>query len=300
MASRHKVAGLGEALWDIYQDQKYPGGGPLNFSVHAALMGHESYLFSRIGDDSLGQEIIEQLNRRQVNTTFVQTDIFRQTATVKIELSKDGTPNYICSEMSAFDDIRIDSAWEEFAPQLEGIYFGLLGQRTEVSRSAVQEFLKSSKNAIKVFNVNLRKWDNYHQQTIEASLQLSDIAIMNRIECQVFKQGLNRNESDRDFLRYLLDTYQLKLIALTLGDQGCWLFSGDREELDPGYFITPIDTSGAGDAFAAGLLVKYLEGASLTDIADFANRVAAFVAQRHGAVPFWSAADLDNLAITAL
>ncbi len=56
----------------------------------------------------------------------------------------------------------------------------------------------------------------------------------------------------------------------------------------------PLDATGAGDAFAAGLVLKILQRAPLREIADFANRLAAYVYTKRGAVPAWSINDLHD------
>jgi fructokinase len=298
--TKFKVAGLGEVLWDIYDDQKFVGGSPANFAVHAALYGCESYLLSRVGDDEAGRQLVAELKRFSVNISCLQSDIFKATGKVRIRLDERGKPNYSCSESVAFDDMRLDSAWEELAPQLDAVFWGMLAQRSESSRLAVQGFLRLATKAVKLFDVNLNVWDQKKEPILLDSLQQADIIKLNRQECAVLKQGFKSSEQDLVFLRRILDQFKLKMAALTLGEHGCYLITADAQEFDPGYFITQVDASGAGDAFAAGLMIKYLEGASLPETADFANQLAAFVVQHYGAVPVWSMADLETLAVTNL
>lgn len=295
-----KAAGLGEVLWDIYDDQKFIGGSPANFAVHAALYGCDSYLLSRVGDDEPGRQLTSELKRFSVNTSCLQTDIFKPTGSVRIRLDESGKPSYTCSESVAFDDMRLDSTWEELAPQLDAVFWGMLVQRSESSRQAVQGFLRLAAKAVKLFDVNLVVWDYKKEPILLDSFEQADIIMLNRHECAVLKHGFKSSERDLIFLRRLLDQFRLKMVALTLGENGCYLITADEQEFDPGYFITQTDASGAGDAFAAGLMIKYLEGASLPETADFANRLAAFVAKHRGAVPVWSITDLETLGITDL
>ena len=101
-------------------------------------------------------------------------------------------------------------------------------------------------------------------------------------------------ESNAEFMHNLVRDHNLKMAALTLGEVGCYLVTPDAQEFDPGYYISVVDATGAGDAFAAGLTFKFLQDASLKEIADFANRLAAFVSTRHGAAPEWTMEDLDQ------
>lgn len=300
MADKFKVAGLGELLWDHYDDQKFIGGAAANFSVHAAMCGQQSYLLSRVGDDPAGRQLTAELQRFGVDQSFIQTDIFKPTASLRIRLDADGNPFYSCSESAAFDDLRLDSAWETLAPQLDGVFFTHLAQRADTARETIQRFLRLAAQAVKLFDVNLRSWDAKSERPLFAGLELADIIKVNQQECALLKQAFGSTEPDPLFLRGLIDQFKLKMAALTLGEHGCLLITEAEQELDPGYYIAPVDVSGAGDAFAAGLMVKYLEGALLAETADFANRLAAFVALHRGAVPRWTITDLETLAVTHL
>ena len=48
-----KVLSFGEILWDVYPDEKYIGGAPLNFAAHFSKLGGKSYMISALGDDAL-------------------------------------------------------------------------------------------------------------------------------------------------------------------------------------------------------------------------------------------------------
>ena len=60
------VVGIGELLWDMLPTGKKAGGAPINFVYHASRLGAEGYAISAIGDDMLGKEIIEELDRYHI------------------------------------------------------------------------------------------------------------------------------------------------------------------------------------------------------------------------------------------
>ena len=78
-------------------------------------------------------------------------------------------------------------------------------------------------------------------------------------------------------------------VVIKLGDQGCWLSTDKRDERIPAPQIEVIDTTGAGDAFAAGLLAALLEGRDLPDACRAGNAAGARIAQHLGAVAGWFA-----------
>jgi ribokinase len=76
------------------------------------------------------------------------------------------------------------------------------------------------------------------------------------------------------------------LVALKLDRDGCFIMTHTLIAHIPGQVIgTPVDTTGAGDAFNGAFLARYLTTGDATGAARFANRIGAWVAQRSGARP---------------
>ena len=78
MAASFTVVGLGEALFDIFPDMQVLGGAPLNVAVHAHQVGQaiggRGVVVSRIGQDELGRQVLQELCRRGMTRGYVQTD----------------------------------------------------------------------------------------------------------------------------------------------------------------------------------------------------------------------------------
>lgn len=294
MDEHKKIAAVGEVLWDVIDGTRHLGGAPANFLSNMARMSFAPFLFSRVGGDADGRALVLELKTRKIDVSCVQLDIFKPTATVNIDLDENGNPSYHCTENVAFDDMRIDATWEEAAPQMDVLFFGMLAQRAEASHEAIQRLLAKAPNALKVFDANIRQWNEANNRIVTQSLKAADIVKLNRDEIAVLKLGMHGPASNAEFLQRLVHDYDLKMAALTLGEVGCYLATPDEQEFDPGYYIAVVDATGAGDAFAAGMTIKYLQGANLKEIADFANRLAAFVSTRRGAAPAWTLEELDQ------
>ena len=85
-----------------------------------------------------------------------------------------------------------------------------------------------------------------------------------------------------------------KLAALTLGENGCILMDLHDVIKIKGINIKPVDTTGCGDAFAAGMIHQFLRGKSLYDVAFFSNLIGAYVALFAGATPLYALDDLEQ------
>lgn len=101
--------------------------------------------------------------------------------------------------------------------------------------------------------------------------------------------GLSRERFSGDFAA----RYGWQGICITRRAQGCALFLGGRYVGVEAYPVRVVDTAGAGDAFAPGFLYGLDRGWPLQHIGDFANRLAAVVASRAGAVPTRTPEDLE-------
>lgn len=289
-----KIAGLGEILWDVYEDAKYLGGAPANFAIHCQQLGEEGIIASRVGADPPGQEIITELRSRDLTTEYIQTDKKNSTGTVNVTLDKLGKPTFECSVDVAFDYLEMDDKLSELADTADAVLFGTLAQRHARTRDTIHAFLASAKTAFKMYDVNIRGWDNSTQAIVEKSLELANAIKLNDDELAILKKSWHKKMDDVSFLIFLINEFNLKLIALTLGSDGCILLDAHDMARESGIKIVPKDTTGCGDAFAAALMHQYLQGASLKDMAKFSNALGAFVAQFAGATPAYSKEEFER------
>jgi fructokinase len=90
-----------------------------------------------------------------------------------------------------------------------------------------------------------------------------------------------------------LQAYHLRLVCVTRGDRGSLLVADGKSATHPGFKIQVADAVGAGDAFTACLAHNLLRGATLEEINEEANRLAAWVATQVGATPSTRGRDLS-------
>jgi sugar/nucleoside kinase (ribokinase family) len=95
------VIGIGEALWDMLPEGKKLGGAPANFAYHASQFGHEAIAVSAIGQDKLGEEIVEALEEHRLPYHLDRVEY--PTGTVQVTLDAQGVPQY---------EIKTDVAWD--------------------------------------------------------------------------------------------------------------------------------------------------------------------------------------------
>jgi len=283
-------------LWDVYHDGKYPGGAPANFAYHVHHLGQDACVVSRVGRDESGDELVERLRTAGLDTSWIQRDAQRPTGSVKVNLDRQGVPKFQCAEDVAFDYIEPAPQWQSLYNTVDAVLFGTLAQRRDTSRNAIREFLTQVPSALRIYDVNIRGWDETTRHIVIDSLRLATALKLNEEECELLREAFgHKEEHPGSFLRFLVQEFELILVALTLGSQGCVLVDKEQVVYEPGFAVDVTDTTGAGDAFAAGLVVRFLDGVPLREVARFANALGALVATRKGATPGWNLTELRRL-----
>ncbi|MBQ6109309.1 MAG: carbohydrate kinase [Thermoguttaceae bacterium] len=283
-----KVLGLGELLWDVFEDSRKPGGAPANVAFQLNQLGLAGIIASRVGVDPLGEEITRFLSGMGLSTDFIQTDAGHPTGTVTVQLDATGTPSYTIHENVAWDFLELTPELEALLPTLSAVCFGTLAQRGKTTRETIQKILdRVPDDCLKVYDVNLRQ-DFFSRELLETSLQKSNVAKMNDGEMEVLKPvfGLPQDLAPVDFALNLCEKYGLAEVCITRAEKGCFLVRKDGQTADvPGKIVQVADTVGSGDSFSAALIYTMLRGSDIQTQAEFANEVGTLVATRSGGMP---------------
>ena len=280
------IVGIGEALWDVLPEGKKLGGAPANFAYHVSQFGLDSCVVSAIGEDRLGEEIIEQLNERDVKR-HIDTVPY-PTGTVQVELDQDGVPQYDIKENVAWDNIPYTAALEAIAERTRAVCFGSLAQRSIVSRTTINRFLDAvpaSNDPLIVFDINLRQ-GFYTKETLCKSMEQCNILKINDEELVTVSRLFGYPGIDlQDKCWILLGKYNLKMLILTCGINGSYVFTPGNVSFQPTPVVEVADTVGAGDSFTAAFIASILKGKSIAAAHATAVNVSAYVCTQNGAMP---------------
>ena len=291
-----KAVAIGEILWDIFGETKYLGGAPFNFSYFAGILGAESRIISRIGDDELGREILLTLRKRGIDSNHIQIDCLHPTGKVLVDIPASECPKYNIIKDVAYDYLKAKKEDIELVRKSDILCFGTLAQRNQKGRETIQFLVKEAKRALIIYDINIRQ-NFYSKEIIETSLYLSNILKLNKEEMTFLKDllGFDKSISDKDASLQIIDKYKLKLVCLTDGERGCSVFSKEKTIFSKAIEVKVKDTVGSGDAFAASFAIKYLETGDIKESANFANLIGGYVASKRGATPEIDWPEIENL-----
>lgn len=281
-----KVVGMGEALWDVLPEGKKIGGAPANFAYHVSQFGLPGYVVSAVGDDPLGHEIVENFTSKGLN--FSLAEVPYPTGTVQVEIDQAGIPQYDIKENVAWDNIPFTTNLEELAKNTRAFCFGSLAQRNVVSRNTINAFLDAmpqDDDTLVVFDVNLRQ-GFYNQEILTNSMNRCNILKINDEELVTVSRMFGYPGIDlQDKCWILLGKYNLKMLILTCGINGSYVFTPGNVSFLPTPKVKVVDTVGAGDSFTAAFIASILKGESVTEAHHKAVETSAYVCTQPGAMP---------------
>jgi len=280
------VLAFGEVLWDKICGKEYIGGAPFNFTAHCKKMGANSYLFSAIGNDSLGRKTMEIIKEKGMCIDFIKI-VNKPTCVVKVSFNSNNSPYYNFPEMVSWDYMDINESEIASINKLsfDFFYFGTLSQRSSTSSRTIIKLLNKCNFKNIFLDMNLR--DKYYSKDkIEYSLKKCNILKINNEEAYEIKRILKINASKyKKFANIILRDFDIKIICITAGEKGAYISDKNDFIYCPGCKTIVKDTIGSGDAFSAALITKIYEGLSLKDACEYANKVGALVSSSNGAVP---------------
>lgn len=280
------IVGMGEVLWDMLPEGKKIGGAPANFAYHVSQYGFDGCVVSAVGDDKLGNEILESFNNRRFN--YLIQRVPYPTGTVQIELDEAGIPCYEIKENVAWDNIPFTVDLEKLAKKTRAVCFGSLAQRNTVSRETINRFLDVMSDAAgqyRVFDVNLRQ-GFYDKEILCNSMKRCNILKINDEELIAVSRMFEYPGIDlEDKCRALLSEYGLEILILTCGVNGSYVFTRENVSFVNTPKIEVADTVGAGDSFTATFISAILKGKSIREAHELAVEVSAYVCTQNGAMP---------------
>lgn len=295
--------GIGEVLCDVFEDgTETPGGAPLNFAVHAhrlaALLGiGDGVIVSCINPDRRGYRILAALHQLKMTSRYIGKDSSRPTGRVSVFM-RDGEPGYQIDAGAAWDYITDKPSLKELAGRCRAVCFGSLAQRSPVSRATIRAFLQNAPQAIRLYDVNLRRNTltgeaGFSPEIVACSFQAATVIKANQLELFSVLELLGiacpagRTLDDvRHGMESLLARFPVQAVVVTRGAEGTVVLNrnGEFDLSTPVSINGPIYPVGAGDACSAGILFGMSLGWDLHTTMELANRMGADVASRPSAI----------------
>jgi ribokinase len=250
----------------------FPGGKGANQAVAAARLGGKVNMIGRVGKDSFGDSLFEEVNSEGIETKYILRDPKEATGVALITVDETGQNTIVVSSgaNSRLTPIDVANAEEAFADA------AVLLLQLESPLSAVARAIELAKHhGVKVV------LNPAPAQMLQTKLLTQvDYLIPNQTELALLA-GVEGTDTAVSCLRGLGVTR----LIVTLGDQGVLVIEKNKEIQLQGYAVEVVDTTAAGDAFVGAFAVALTEGKSALEAAEFGNAAGALTVMRSGAQP---------------
>jgi fructokinase len=258
---KNRVWVTGDAVGDLIPDSessylKCPGGAPANVAVAIARLGGDAAFVGRVGQDPLGRFMQQTLKQEQVDTQMMILDEAQRTSTVIVDLDDSGERSFTFMVKPSADQFLESSDLPTFT-QGQWLHVCSIALANEPSRSSTLEAMRQIKAAggYVSFDPNLREevWANPEElkPVVREAIALADVVKFSDDEL-LFLTGSDTLEQGVEALKPFKNT----LVLITQGAKGALVLFEKTQQLIASQAVSPVDTTGAGDAFVGGLLAK--------------------------------------------
>jgi len=265
-------------------DSALQGGGPVATAmVTLARLGSRTAMLDKIGDDWRGRFILDEFRKEHVSTEWIRIASGCRSSIASILVRKRDGARVITFSPGNAEELHPDEVPEEIIAGAKVLH--LNGRHWDASLKAAQ---LARAHGVKV---SFDGGANRHRDDISSLIALTDICILARQFAIAFS-----GSDDQQFSAKCLIDAGPEIVVITNGAEGSCIFSRNGEAFhQPAFNIgSPVDSTGAGDAYHGGFLHGIVTGLGLKECAVLASAAAALNTRKlggRGALPTMAEAD---------
>ncbi|MGB5372128.1 MAG: carbohydrate kinase [Flavobacteriaceae bacterium] len=274
---------------------KKPGGAPANVACAIAKLGGHSKFVGSVGNDPFGSYLLEVLKQNHVDISLVQR-VKTFTTLAFVSLTEDGERDFVFSR-GADKELEYDP---ELKKSIKGNILHL-GAATALLGGGLEKaygryfFDALTLNAFISFDPNFRGdlWLGEENKFVKKCMPFIEKADLGKFSLE--EAQLLTGKSDLHECCDVLHELGTKIITITMGEKGTLLSTKEGRRIVPSIPVTPVDTTGAGDAFIGCLLYQISKLIDTNEIfsnldrlvgmVENANKAGAITTTNYGAIP---------------
>ncbi|MEZ0609582.1 carbohydrate kinase family protein [Fibrella sp. WM1] len=302
MSSRRLVLSVGELLADFLGQTfteslldaadftRFQGGSPANMAANMARLGNASALIASVGDDNLGQFLVQEVAKTGIDTSHITTDATEPTSIVVVSRTR-ATPDFIAYR-TADRLIRPEHLPDSLLAQAALFHTTCFA----LSREPAQSTIVDAARRAAAMGVQVSIDANYapsiwpdRQQAWQILTDYCGTGALVKLSEDDAARLYGNVPGETTHEQILADFHRMgaRLVCLTLGADGSLVSSdhGATVVRVPGQPLTVVDATGAGDAYWAGFLTAWLDGNVPTACAQAGANLAALKLTRKGPLP---------------
>ncbi|KAK4768608.1 hypothetical protein SAY87_003749 [Trapa incisa] len=272
-----------------------PGGAPANVAIAITRLGGKSAFIGKLGDDEFGHMLAGILKKNGVTADGIMFDQGARTALAFVTLRADGEREFMFYRNPSADMLlKPDELNLQLIKSAKVFHYGSISLIVEPCRSAHMKAMQVAKDAGALLsydpNLRLPLWPSPKEarEQIRSIWDKADLIKVSDVELE-FLTGSDKID---DASAMSLWHPNLKLLLVTLGENGCKYYTKNFRGQVEGFRVNAVDTTGAGDSFVGALLCKIVDNQNLMEDEDklrevlkYANACGAITTTKKGAIP---------------
>jgi fructokinase len=284
----------GVSLLEAPSFVKAAGGAPANVAVGLARLGVPAGFMGQVGDDAFGHFLAQTLRENKVDVAALRFSQAARTMLAFVSLRADGERDFMFYRHPSADMLyRPEDVDEAYLRTAQVFHFGTISLISEPARSAALHGAGIAREAglLISFDPNLRLnlWPDAKaaRDGMRLGWLLAHIIKVSEEELAFLGETDDLTEA-----ACKLWHNDLRLLIVTRGKAGCRYVTSAFSGEVAGFAVNPVDTTGAGDGFVAGLLKglhdqpdAHTAEDRLRAICRYANAVGALATTQRGAIP---------------
>jgi 5-dehydro-2-deoxygluconokinase len=278
---------ISRRLKDVRTFTKTQGGSVSNIAVGIAKLGHRTKLITRVGNEPLGQYLIEYLRHNKVDTSGVVIDPLHNTSLAVVEVLPPSSFTTLffrtnCADLYlSLDDIPLDEVMRARIVATSGTSLTYSPARETVLNVIQTVAFHTASKPLVVFDIDYRDvlWDSATNAALYLwqAVKMADIVFANDQEIDV----LSRLCPSDHIVENILNG-RCKIFIHKHGSEGATIYhQGEKVKVSP-YPSEVRSTNGAGDGFAAAFCHGVLGGLDLRECGQLGSAAGAIIVTRTG------------------
>lgn len=258
------------------------GGSAGNTIAALAQLGTNSSFIGKVGDDEFGEKFISEISKTGVD--FLNKNTAQDASAKSFILITPDAQRTMCTFLGCASQINEDDIKEDFFKDASILYLeGYLWDSPSTILALKKAINLAKRNDVKVaFSLSDSFCVSRHKEDF-ISLIINDLNIVFANEAEALEVSSQKEFSVNNLLKFFAENQNLTAIV-TRSEKGCVVFNNDESlEVNAQNVENLMDTTGAGDAFAAGFLHGHRNNFESKDSAAFGNILASIIIQKLGA-----------------
>jgi len=245
-------------------------GGSANFLIAANRLGVQTKAAGALGKDSWGDQVAGILEEENVDITHVVRQ--GSTTLVTVLVDENGQHAFV-GKFGEGNELKFSDKHRHLVEHAEALFVTGYSLNEDRLCGLTLEMMKwAGKTAVSCYLDLGPSFTHLPELVQVAAIETSQVLLFTEEETPLVQK-----ENVTDLL-----AYGPEIIVVKKGPQGCVVYTQDANHELPSFSVPVVDTTAAGDSFAAGFVVSCVKGNSVIESATYANRVGAAAVKKIG------------------